>query len=56
VRKEEIPGVGEDKAFQEEKYELRNEDIIREANKGTTMSGFIEHLEIINGGPLKIDA
>jgi hypothetical protein len=54
MRKEEVLGV-HDKPDFKEKYELRNEDIIREANKATCMTGFIDHLEIINGGPLKID-
>ena len=56
MRKDELLGGAQNKADFKDEYKLKNEDIIREANKATTMAGFNEHLEDINGGPLKIDA
>jgi len=38
-----------------DRYELKNEDIIKEADKTTNMDGFEEHLERNNGGPLRFN-
>jgi len=56
MSKDEILGGNHNKVDFKDEYKLKNEDIIREANKATTMAGFADHLEDVNGGPLKIDA